>query len=75
MPSSITSPNAVTEAAGVSIGPLNQLVPDQACSDASGGYAIYITISPSFGRGHSFTDISGKGALSARGAETTTVSP
>jgi len=32
-------------------------------SDTSGDYAIYITISPSFGRGRSFTDIAGKGAL------------
>lgn len=32
-------------------------------SKTSGDYAIYITISPSFGRGHSYTDITGKGAL------------
>jgi hypothetical protein len=32
-------------------------------SNTSGDYAIYITISPSFGRGRSFTDITGKGAL------------
>lgn len=32
-------------------------------SNTSGDYAIYITISPWFGRGHSFTDITGKGAL------------
>jgi hypothetical protein len=32
-------------------------------SNTSGDYAIYITISPSLGRGHSFTDVSGKGAL------------
>jgi hypothetical protein len=32
-------------------------------SNSSSDYAIYITISPSLGRGHSFTDISGKGAL------------
>lgn len=32
-------------------------------SNISGDYAIYITISPSFGRGHSFTDIAGKGAI------------
>jgi len=35
-------------------------------SKTSGDYTIYITISPSFGRGHSFTDISGKGALCAQ---------
>lgn len=32
-------------------------------SNISGDYAIYITIAPSFGRGQSFTDIAGKGAL------------
>lgn len=32
-------------------------------SNNSGDYAIYITISPWIGRGHSFTDITGKGAL------------
>jgi hypothetical protein len=32
-------------------------------SNTSGDYAIYITIAPWFGRGHSFTDITGKGAL------------
>ena len=32
-------------------------------SNTSGDYAIYITISPSLGRGHSFTDVTGKGAL------------
>ena len=32
-------------------------------SNTSGDYAIYITISPSFGRGQSYTDITGKGAL------------
>jgi hypothetical protein len=32
-------------------------------SNTSGDYAIYITISPSLGRGHSFTDITGRGAL------------
>lgn len=32
-------------------------------SNTSGDYAIYITISPGFGRGHSHTDITGKGAL------------
>jgi hypothetical protein len=32
-------------------------------SNTSGDYAIYMTISPWFGRGHSLTDISGKGAL------------
>jgi hypothetical protein len=32
-------------------------------SKTSGDYTIYITISPSFGRGHSLTDIAGKGAL------------
>jgi hypothetical protein len=38
-------------------------------SEGSGDYIIYITISPSFGRGQSFTDIAGKGALcTQRGA-------
>ena len=32
-------------------------------SNTSGDYAIYITIAPSLGRGHSFTDVTGKGAL------------
>jgi hypothetical protein len=32
-------------------------------SNTSGDYTIYITISPWFGRGHSLTDITGKGAL------------
>src|SRR6185503_4397452 len=32
-------------------------------SNSSGDYIIYITISPSFGRGHSSTNITGKGAL------------
>lgn len=32
-------------------------------SKTSGDYAIYMTISPWFGRGHSLTDITGKGAL------------
>lgn len=32
-------------------------------SNTSGNYAIYLTISPWFGRGHSLTDITGKGAL------------
>src|SRR4051794_26943799 len=32
-------------------------------SKTSGEYIIYITISPSFGRGQSVTDIAGKGAL------------
>lgn len=32
-------------------------------SSTSGEYAIYITISPSLGRGHSSNDITGKGAL------------
>jgi hypothetical protein len=32
-------------------------------SNTSGDYAIYITISTSLGRGHSLTDIAGKGAL------------
>jgi hypothetical protein len=32
-------------------------------SNTSGDYAIYITISPWLGRGHSLTDITGKGAL------------
>ncbi len=38
-------------------------------SNTSGDYAIYITISPWFGRGHSFTDISGKGALCTQRGE------
>lgn len=32
-------------------------------SNTSGNYAIYITISPWFGRGHSLTDVTGKGSL------------
>ena len=32
-------------------------------SNTSGDYAIYISISPSFGRGRSLTDIAGKGVL------------
>ena len=39
-------------------------------SNTSGDYAIYITISPWFGRGRSLTDITGKGALCTQRGDT-----
>ncbi|KAA6465293.1 hypothetical protein DYQ86_04950 [Acidobacteria bacterium AB60] len=38
-------------------------------SNTSGDYAIYITIAPSLGRGHSSTDIAGQGALCTQGGD------